>query len=136
MTPTYKVSPDHIFLKDCPLEIYYEGNKLSENFTFEELSGYYHNINKYGIYLGEGYLVWLYQLTGIKKKNTFSLYPIHHQSIYDDVEYLYVFPIPRELGLKSCLIPGTTWYHKNEDDLLFQVVPSILEHPNITAARD
>lgn len=136
MIPIYKIPPEKITLQDCPLDIYYEGNILNGKFTFEELSGYYHNIKKYHLFLGDTYKVNIYQLTGMRNETSFSLYPIHHQNIWDDIDYLYVLSIPQGLELSYCLIPGQNWYRVDHWDRLFQVIPSVIKQPNITEPRD
>lgn len=136
MIPNYKIKPESITLQDCPLDICYEGHILNGKFTFEELTGCYHNIKKFDLYLGDRYKVKIYQLIGMRNETTFSLHPIHHQNIYEDTDYLYIFSIPQGLELKDCLIPGFNWYRVDHWDRLFQVVPSVLKQPNISSFQD
>lgn len=136
MIPEYKIQPEKITLQDCPLDIYYEGHRINGKFTFEELVGLYYNVKKYQLYLGDKYRVNIYQLLGIKNEKVFSLCPIHHQNIYDNPDYLYIFSIPKGLELSDCLIPGQIWYRLDYWGRLFQVVPSVFDSKLISNTRD
>lgn len=135
MKPTYKIDPEKITLADCPLDIISEGNRLNGKFTFEELASLYSSISKYNLSINS-YQVTIYQLRGHRDETSFILQSHHHQDIFDNIQYLYVFSMPLGLTLKDCLIPGQDYYRIDHWDRIFQVVPSILNQPNIQNLRD
>lgn len=135
MKPTYKIDPEKITLADCPLDIIYESNKINGKFTFEELANFYSSVSKFNLSINL-YQITIYQLRGYRNETVFILQSPHHQDIFDNIEYLYIFSIPQGLSLNDCLIPGQNFYRIDHWDRLFQVVPSILNQPKFEDTQD
>ena len=111
-------------LRECPLNIAFEGHIINGKFTFEELTKVYMAIEKKSLLPDKlnGYILNIegYVIKGRMENNTFALESFHHYP--DEPHKLIIMRVPDRIPLEDFISQSSIWT-QNNGKFLFQVIP-------------